>query len=83
MGKLWVGTGKCEFCGQERKLLDSTPFHGFYCEECVRMEIDYAKELLGHNQKATKAVTKEQVDELEIQAKEAMAKLMNLHITVD
>lgn len=33
--------GKCDFCGEEKKLGESTPFHGFYCEDCLQMNIDH------------------------------------------
>jgi len=34
----------CEFCGQEKEVGNSTPFHGFYCMDCMKMNIEYDKE---------------------------------------
>ena len=32
-----ITNDNCEFCGHKRKWLVSSTFHGFYCEECVRL----------------------------------------------
>lgn len=70
--------GKCEFCGNDKELGDSTPFHGFYCKECMQMNIDYDKESI-KNMKPSKRkkISAEDLAKLEREKDEALAMLMN------
>ena len=38
--------GICEFCGQEKDLGEATPFHGFYCSDCLKLNIENDREVL-------------------------------------
>lgn len=72
--------GKCEFCGEEKELGDSTPFHGFYCLDCMRMNIQYDKESMSKikmkHEKRKKITTKE-LERLEKEKDDALKALMN------
>ena len=58
--------GKCEFCGNEKELGESTPFHGFYCMDCMEMNIEYDKESIAKMKpERRKKITHEEIDRLE------------------
>ena len=70
--------GICKFCGEEKELGDATPFHGFYCSGCLKMNIEYDKEVLKNMKpKRKKSVTKEELERLEREKDEALSDLMN------
>ena len=70
--------GECEFCGKEKELGNSTPFHGFYCLDCMRMNIEYDKESISDMKpKRKKKITKQELERLEKEKDEALKSLMN------
>lgn len=70
--------GKCEFCGNEKELGDSTPFHGFYCADCMRMNIEYDKQSISKMKpKRRREITKQEFERLEKEKNEALSVLMN------
>lgn len=75
--------GMCEFCGKEKELGDSTPFHGFYCMECMKMNIEYDRESIKKmkpikNTGKRKVLTEKELHEIEKAKNDALAKLMNM-----
>lgn len=70
--------GKCEFCGKENELGNATPFHGFYCKECMRMNIEYDKESISEMKpKRRKKITAQEFEQLEKEKDDALKALMN------
>ncbi len=70
--------GICEFCGNEKELGESTPFHGFYCMDCMRMNIEHDKESMSKMEsKRRKKITKQELEQLEKEKDEALNALMN------
>ena len=69
--------GKCEFCGKEKELGNSTPYHGFYCLDCMRMNIEYDKESISDMKpKRKKKITKQELERLEKEKDKALKSLM-------
>lgn len=70
--------GQCEFCGKEKEVGETTPFHGSYCKECMQMNIDYDRESI-KKMKPTKRkkMTEEELEKLRQEKDAAFAKLMN------
>lgn len=67
----------CEFCGKEKELGDSTPFHGFYCMDCMRMNIEYDKESIAKMKpKRKRKISQVQLDQLEKEKDEALKALI-------
>lgn len=78
-------TDICDFCGKEKEVGDSTPFHGFYCMDCMKMNIQYDKESIAGMKSAKKKATKKKVSEdelseLERAKDEALDALMNFNL---
>ena len=70
--------GKCDFCGNEKELGNSTPFHGFYCVDCMRMNIQFDKESIAKMKpKRRKKITVQEFERLEKEADAAIKALMN------
>lgn len=70
--------GKCEFCGKEKELGDSTPFHGFYCMECMRMNIRYDKESITKMKpERRKKISKQKLEQLEKEKNDALKALID------
>ena len=70
--------GKCEFCGNEKKLGNATPFHGFYCIDCMRMNIKFDKESISEMKpKKRKKITAQEFEQLEKEKDDALKALMN------
>lgn len=70
--------GTCEFCGKEKELGEATPFHGFYCRDCLKMNIQYDKDVLKNmKSQRKKSNTKEELERLEKEKDEALADLIN------
>lgn len=68
----------CEFCGKEKEVGDATPFHGFYCADCMRMNIEFDKESISKMKaKRRKKITTTELKQLEREADEAIKALMN------
>lgn len=68
----------CEFCGNEKEVGDPTPFHGSYCAECMRMNIDYDKESIAKMKpKRRKKISETEFKEIERQKDEALDALIN------
>ena len=38
--------GTCEFCGMEKDVGNPTPFHGTYCIDCMKMNIQNDREAI-------------------------------------
>ena len=70
--------GICEFCAKEKELGKSTPFHGFYCMDCLRMNIEYDRESIRKMkpQKRNK-ITRETLEELEKEKDEVLKSFMD------
>ena len=70
--------GKCEFCGNEKELGDSTPFHGFYCLDCMRMNNQYDKESISKMKpEKRKKTTGKELKRFEKEKNDALKALMN------
>lgn len=70
--------GKCEFCGSEKELGESTPFHGFYCMDCMRMNIQYDKESIAEmKHKRRQRIDEKELERLEKEKDAALKALMN------
>lgn len=69
---------KCEFCGIEKELGQSTPFHGFYCMDCMKMNIEYDKESIrGMKPERRKKITNKELDRLKKERDDAVNYLLN------
>lgn len=70
--------GICEFCGNEKEVGDSTPFHGFYCMDCMKMNIEYDKESIAKMKPRRKRkITEEELKKLEQEKNKTLSALMN------
>ena len=70
--------GICEFCGKEKEIGESTPFHGFYCIDCMRMNIQYDKEsIIKMKPKRVRKITERELERLEKEKDNALKALMN------
>lgn len=71
-------TGKCDFCGNEKELGDSTPFHGYYCVDCMRMNIQHDREAISKMKKrCRKRITQQELEQLEKNKDKALSALIN------
>lgn len=70
---------RCEFCGREKQTANGNSFHGCYCAECLRLEIEQAKECLKELKpsKNRKKISDNEIAKLKNEADVALAKLMN------
>lgn len=69
---------RCEFCGQERQTASGNSFHGGYCSECLRIEIEQAKECLKELKPSKKEkVSNDEIAKLKNEADAALANLIN------
>lgn len=70
--------GVCEFCGEKKEVGVATPFHGNYCTDCMRMNIEFDKEsIAGMKRTRREKRTKATLKRLETEKDEALAALMN------
>ena len=76
----------CDFCGKEALTANGNAFHGCYCEECLKLEIEQAKECLVEIKgikKIKKKAPEKNVDALRTEAEAALFKLTGQHIKLD
>lgn len=68
----------CEFCGNKKEVGDPTPFHGNYCVDCMRMNIEYDKESITKMKpKRKKKITESELEKLKREKDEALDSLIN------
>ncbi len=68
----------CEFCGNEKEVGDPTPFHGSYCADCMRMNIEYDKEsIVKMKPQKRKKITEEDLKKMEHEKDLALKELIN------
>ena len=73
-------TGTCDFCGQEKVLADGNGFHGCYCADCIKLNIEENQELLktmGSKKKRKKSDSGTEIEEAKKELDEAFAKLLD------
>lgn len=74
---------KCEFCNGEVDYTATNSFHGGYCQDCLNLEIEQAKEALQsikeqrRSRKQPKRKKKESLEELRAAAEKALRDLSN------
>lgn len=57
--------GICEFCGKEKEVGESTPFHGTYCKECMQVNMDYDCKIIEKMQPSKSNKTKSKLEKLD------------------
>lgn len=73
---------KCEFCGNEKELGNSTPFHGFYCLDCMKMNLKFEGEAIAEmKQKRRRKVSVQELEQIEKEKDDALNLLMNFECT--
>lgn len=74
--------GKCGFCGEEKELGNSTPFHEPYCLDCMRMNLQFERGAIAEMKpKRRRKVSVQELEQIEKEKDDALNLLMNFEWT--